>query len=115
MRRPRDREKKKFAKLFELAELLGGEVGATRPVVYGTGRTMTPWSARRASRSGHRFYFPSGSAAPSSTPPPATARNDRREQESNATMIRLADVAIVADANQICTTLIAELKRRIRS
>jgi len=26
--------KKKFAKLFELAELLGGEVGATRPVVY---------------------------------------------------------------------------------
>jgi electron transfer flavoprotein alpha subunit len=32
----------------------------------------------------------------------------------NAAMMKRADVAIVADASQICTTLIQELKRRIR-
>ncbi|MEA3222479.1 MAG: hypothetical protein U9P49_04870 [Thermodesulfobacteriota bacterium] len=33
----------------------------------------------------------------------------------NATMMKMADVAIVADASQVCTALIKELKKRIRS
>jgi len=32
----------------------------------------------------------------------------------NATMMKMADVAIVADASQLCTALIQELKRCIR-
>ena len=32
----------------------------------------------------------------------------------NAIMMKLADVAIVADANQVCTALIKELRKRIR-
>jgi len=30
-------------------------------------------------------------------------------------MMKLADVAVVADANQVCAALIKELKKRIRS
>jgi electron transfer flavoprotein alpha subunit len=33
----------------------------------------------------------------------------------NAAMMRLADVAIVADASQVCAALIRELKARIRN
>jgi len=33
----------------------------------------------------------------------------------NAVMMRMADVAIVADANQVCLALVKELKKRIRS
>ena len=30
-------------------------------------------------------------------------------------MMKIADVAIIADANQLCSALIKELKKRIRS
>lgn len=33
----------------------------------------------------------------------------------NATMMKMADVAIVADANQVCTTMIRTQKQRIRT
>ena len=33
----------------------------------------------------------------------------------NAAMMRMADVAIVADANQVCLALIKELRKRLRS
>jgi electron transfer flavoprotein alpha subunit len=47
------------------------------------------------------------------------ACNDARfiiavNKNPNAIMMKRADVAIVADASQICMTLIQELKRRIR-
>jgi hypothetical protein len=33
----------------------------------------------------------------------------------NATMMKMADVAVVADANQVCSALIKALKKRIQS
>ena len=62
--------KTKFKKLFELAQLLSGEVGATRPIVYAGWSTTKPWSARPANTSNPGFFFPLASAAPFSTPPP---------------------------------------------
>lgn len=108
--------KKKFAKLFELAELLGGEVGATRPVVYAdwAGHEALVGQAGKQIRAQILFSFGISGAIQHTA-----ACNDAKfivavNKNPNAAMMKRADVAIVADASQICTTLIQELKRRIR-
>ncbi|MEK6654070.1 MAG: electron transfer flavoprotein subunit alpha/FixB family protein, partial [Thermodesulfobacteriota bacterium] len=108
--------KKKFAKLFELAELLNGEVGATRPVVYAglAGHDSLVGQAGKHIRPQILFSFGISGAIQHTA-----ACNDARfiiavNKNPNAIMMKRADVAIVADASQICTTLIQELKRRIR-
>ena len=108
--------KKKFAKLFELAELLNGEVGATRPVVYAglAGHDSLVGQAGKHIRPQILFSFGISGAIQHTA-----ACNDARfiiavNKNPNASMMKRADVAIVADASQICTTLIQELKRRIR-
>lgn len=108
--------RKKFAKLFELAELLGGEVGATRPVVYADWAEHDALVGQAGKQIRPQILFSFGiSGAIQHT----AACNDAKfiiavNKNPNAAMMKRADVAIVADASQICTTLIQELKRRIR-
>ncbi|MBU2262943.1 MAG: electron transfer flavoprotein subunit alpha/FixB family protein [Proteobacteria bacterium] len=108
--------RKKFAKLFELAELLGGEVGATRPVVYADWADHDALVGQAGKHIRPQILFSFGiSGAIQHT----AACNDAKfviavNKNPNAAMMKRADVAIVADASQLCTTLIQELKRRIR-
>jgi electron transfer flavoprotein alpha subunit len=108
--------RKKFAKLFELAELLGGEVGATRPVVYAdwAGHDALVGQAGKQIRPQILFSFGISGAIQHT----AACNNAKFivavNKNPNAAMMKLADVAIVADASQLCATLIQELKKRIR-
>jgi electron transfer flavoprotein alpha subunit len=108
--------KKKFAKLFELAELLGGEVGATRPVVYADWADHGALVGQAGKHIRPQILFSFGiSGAIQHT----AACNGAKfviavNKNPNAAMMKQADVAVVADASQVCTTLIQELKRRIR-
>lgn len=109
--------KKKYKKLFELANLLGGEVGATRPVVYAdwVDEDALVGQAGKNIRPNVLFSFGISGAIQHTA-----ALGDARfviavNKNVNATMMKLADVAVVADANQFCTALIRELKKRIRS
>jgi len=108
--------KKKFAKLYELAEMLGGEVGATRPVVYlkWAGRESLVGRAGKQIRPDILFSFGISGAMQHTS-----SINNARfiiavNKNPNAPIMKMADVAIVADASQICNSLILELKRRIR-
>jgi electron transfer flavoprotein alpha subunit len=108
--------KKKFAKLFELADLLGGEVGATRPVVYADWADHDTLIGQAGKQIKPQILLSFGiSGAIQHT----AACNDAEfviavNKNPNAAMMKRADVAIVSDASQICATLIQELKRRIR-
>jgi electron transfer flavoprotein alpha subunit len=108
--------KKKFLKLFELAELLNGEVGATRPVVYADWADHDALVGQAGKHIKPQILFSFGiSGAIQHT----AACNDAKfviavNKNPHATMMKKADVAIVADAGQLCTALIQELKRRIR-
>jgi len=108
--------RKKFAKLFELAELLGGEVGATRPVVYADWAEHDALVGQAGKQIRPQILLSFGiSGAIQHT----AACNGARfviavNKNPNAIMMKRADVAIVADASQLCTALIQELKRRIR-
>ena len=108
--------RKKFAKLSELAELLEGEVGATRPVVYADWASHDALVGQAGKHIKPQILFSFGiSGAIQHT----AACNDAKfviavNKNPNAAMMKLADVAIVADASQLCTALIQELKRCIR-
>jgi len=108
--------KKKFAKLSELAELLGGEVGATRPVVYADWIDHDALVGQAGKQIRPQILFSFGiSGAIQHT----AACNGAKfviavNKNPNAAMMKRADVAVVADASQVCTTLIQELKKRIR-
>ena len=109
--------KNKFKKLFELAQLLGGEVGATRPVVYSGWADPDALVGQAGKQIKPQVLFSFGiSGAIQHT---AGFNNAGLviavNKNPNATMMKLADVAIVADANQFCSVLIKELKKRIRS
>lgn len=105
----------KWRNLVELARQLGAEVGATRPVVYlgwadgealigQAGKTVKP-----------KVLFSFGvSGAIQHT----AALNDSEfiiavNKNPNATMMKLADVAIVADANQLVNALNREIRVRL--
>lgn len=109
--------KNKFKKLFELARLLDGEVGATRPVVYAdwADHESLVGQAGKNIRPDVLFSFGISGAIQHTA-----AINDANfiiavNKNPNATMMKIADVAIIADANQLCSALIKELKKRIRS
>jgi electron transfer flavoprotein alpha subunit len=109
--------KNKFKKLFELAQLLGGEVGATRPVVYAGWADPDALVGQAGKQIKPQVLFSFGiSGAIQHT---AGFNNAgfiiAVNKNPNATIMRIADVAIVADANQFCSALINELKKRIRN
>jgi electron transfer flavoprotein alpha subunit len=109
--------KGKFKKLFDLAAMLGGEVGATRPVVYAEWAPHEALVGQAGKNIKPKVLFSFGiSGAIQHTA--ALANADfivAINKNPNATMMKLADVAIVADANQTCLGIIKALKARIRA
>lgn len=108
--------KKKFARLYELAELLGGEVGATRPAVYlnWADRDALVGQAGKQIRPIILFSFGISGAIQHTASISRSRFIIAVNKNPNAPIMKMADVAIVADAGQICSALIQELKRRIR-
>lgn len=109
--------RQKFRKLYELARLTNGEVGATRPVVYAkwAEHDSLVGQAGRQIRPQVLFSFGISGAIQHTA---AVGRSDlivAVNKNPNATMMRLADVAIVADASQVCSALIRALREKIRS
>ncbi len=109
--------KLKFRKLFELAQLLSGEVGATRPVVYAGWADEGALVGQAGKNIKPRILFSFGiSGAIQHTA--ATTDTDfiiAVNKNPNATMMKMADVAVVADASQVCSALIKGLKERIQT
>lgn len=109
--------KLKFKKIPELAKLMGGEVGATRPVVYANWAGPESLVGQAGKNIEPKLLFSFGiSGAIQHT----AAFNDAGfiiavNKNPNATMMKMADVAIVADANQLCAALIKAFKERIRA
>ena len=109
--------KKKFQKLFELAELLGGEVGGTRPVVYSGWLEDDALIGQAGKNIRPRVLFSIGisGAIQHTTGIEGAGFTIAVNKNPNAPMMKMADVAIVADANQFCTALIKGLKERIQA
>jgi electron transfer flavoprotein alpha subunit len=109
--------KGKFKKLFDLAALMGAEVGATRPVVYAEWAPHEALVGQAGKNVKPKVLFSFGiSGAIQHTA--ALANADfiiAVNKNPNATMMKLADVAIVADANQACLGIMKALKERIRA
>jgi electron transfer flavoprotein alpha subunit len=109
--------KTKFKKIFDLAQLLSGEVGATRPIVYAGWVDDETLVGQAGKHIKPRILFSFGiSGAIQHT----AALTDADfiiavNKNPNATMMKMADVAVVADANQVCSALIKALKERIQS
>jgi electron transfer flavoprotein alpha subunit len=109
--------KQKFKKIFELAQLLSGEVGATRPIVYAGWADEGALVGQAGKNIKPQILFSFGiSGAIQHTA--ALADADfiiAINKNPNATMMKMADVAVLADANQVCAALIKGLKERIQS
>jgi electron transfer flavoprotein alpha subunit len=109
--------KLKFKKVIELAQLLSGEVGATRPIVYAGWVDEDALVGQAGKNIKPQILFSFGiSGAIQHT----AALTDADfiiavNKNPNATMMKMADVAVVADANQVCAALIKGLKERIQS
>ena len=109
--------KLKFKKISELALLLSGEVGATRPIVYAGWVDEDALVGQAGKNIKPQVLFSFGiSGAIQHTA--ALADADfviAVNKNPNATMMKMADVAVVADANQVCAALIKGLKERIQT
>jgi electron transfer flavoprotein alpha subunit len=109
--------RQKFRKLYDLARLTNGEVGATRPVVYAKWADHDSLVGQAGRQVKPQVLFSFGiSGAIQHTA--AIGHSDfiiAVNKNPNATMMKLADVAIVADASQVCSALIKALRERIRS
>jgi electron transfer flavoprotein alpha subunit len=108
--------KEKFKKLQELAKLLGGDVGATRPVVYAGWADHGALVGQAGKHIKPKILFSFGiSGAIQHTAGLGEANFviaiNRNPQ---ATMMKMSDVAIVGDASDVLNNLIRELKKRIR-
>ena len=109
--------KGKFKKLFDLAELMNAEVGATRPVVYSEWVSHDALVGQAGKNIKPKILMSFGiSGAIQHT----AALTDADfviaiNKNPNATMMKMADVAIVADANQMCLGIIKALKGKIRN
>jgi electron transfer flavoprotein alpha subunit len=108
--------KEKFKKLHELAKLLGGDVGATRPVIYAGWADHGALVGQAGKHIKPKILFSFGiSGAIQHTAGLGEADFIVAiNKNPQATMMKLADVAIVADASDVLNTLIKELKKRIR-
>lgn len=108
--------KNNFGKLHELAKLLGGGVGATRPVVYAGWADHGALVGQAGKHIKPKILFSFGiSGAIQHTAGLGEADFIVAiNKNPQATMMTLADVGIVADAGDVLNTLIKELKKRIR-
>ena len=108
--------KEKFKKLQELARLLGGDVGATRPVVYAGWAEHNVLVGQAGKHINPKILFSFGiSGAIQHTAGLGEADFIVAiNKNPQATMLKMADVAIVGDASDVVNNLIKELKKRIR-
>lgn len=108
--------KKNFKKLDELARLLGGDVGATRPVVYAGWAEHDALVGQAGKHIKPKILFSFGiSGAIQHTAGLGEADFIVAiNKNPQATMMKMADVAIAADASDLLNNLIKELKKRIR-
>ena len=105
----------KFQMLFELAELLGGEVGATRPAILAgwleeerllgqTGKSVKPQLLITIGTSG-AVQFTTGIEGAETI----IAIN----RDPHAPIFKMADLGLVGDAHSILNLLIKELRKRL--
>ncbi len=108
--------KEKFKRLQELAKLLGGNVGATRPVVYAGWADHSALVGQAGKHIKPKILFSFGiSGAIQHTAGLGEANFIVAiNKNPQATMMKMADVAIAADASDVLHHLIKELKKRIR-
>jgi electron transfer flavoprotein alpha subunit len=108
--------KEKFKKLHDLAKLLGGNVGATRPVVYAGWADHGALVGQAGKHIKPKILFSFGiSGAIQHTAGLGEADFIIAiNKNPQATMMKMADVAIAADASDVLNTFIKELKKRIR-
>jgi len=108
--------KEKFKKLQELAKLLGGDVGATRPVVYAGWADHGALVGQAGKHIKPKILFSFGiSGAIQHTAGLGEADFIVAiNKNPQAMMMKMADVAITADASDVLNNLIKELKKRIR-
>ena len=108
--------KEKFKKLQELARLLGGDVGATRPVVYAGWADHGALVGQAGKHIKPKILFSFGiSGAIQHTAGLGEAQFVVAVNKNpQATMMKMADVAIVGDASDVLHHMIKELKKRIR-
>ncbi|MEN6432058.1 MAG: electron transfer flavoprotein subunit alpha/FixB family protein [Smithella sp.] len=108
--------KEKFKRLQELAKLLGGNVGATRPVVYAGWADHDALVGQAGKHIKPKILFSFGiSGAIQHTAGLGEANFIVAiNKNPQATMMKMADVAIAADASDVLNSLIKELKKRIR-
>jgi electron transfer flavoprotein alpha subunit len=106
----------KFKNLYELARILGGEVGATRPVVYSrwADEDALVGQADKHIRPKVLLSFGISGAIQHTAGIIDAGFIIAVNKNPNAAMMKMADVAIVADANQVCMALIKELRKRLR-
>jgi electron transfer flavoprotein alpha subunit len=108
--------KGKFKKLFDLAALMNGEVGATRPVVYSNwiGHDALVGQAGKSIKPKILFAFGISGAIQHTAAIVDADFIVAINKNPNATMMKMADVAIVADANQVCSGIIRAIKEKMR-
>lgn len=108
--------KNNFKKLDELAKLLGGDVGATRPAVYAGWAEHNALVGQAGKHIKPKILFSFGiSGAIQHTAGLGEADFIVAiNKNPQATMMKLADVAIAADAGDLLHNLIKELNKRIR-
>jgi electron transfer flavoprotein alpha subunit len=108
--------KNNFKKLDELARLLGGDVGATRPVVYAGWASHEALVGQAGKHIKPRILFSFGISGAIQHTAGLGEANFIVAVNKNpqATMMKMADVAITADAGDLLNHLIKELKKRIR-
>jgi electron transfer flavoprotein alpha subunit len=109
--------KQKFKKIFDLAQLLDGEVGATRPIVYSGWVDEEALIGQAGKNISPQILFSFGISGAIQHTAALTDADFIIAVNKNpaATMMKMADVAVVADANQVCAALIKGLKERIQS
>ncbi len=108
--------KRKFKKLFDLAALMKAEVGATRPVVYSEWvdhETLVGQAGKNIKPKLLLSFGVSGAIQHTAAITDADFIVSVNKNP-NATMMKMADVAIVADANQVCLGIIRAVKEKIR-
>jgi len=108
--------KNNFKKLDDLAGLLGGDVGATRPVVYAgwAGHEALVGQAGKHIKPKILFSFGISGAIQHTAGLGEANFIVAINKNPQATMMKMADVAVVADAADLLNHLIKELKKRIR-
>jgi electron transfer flavoprotein alpha subunit len=108
--------KGRFRNLYELARLLGGEVGATRPVVHAgwADEDALVGQADKHIRPKVLFSFGISGAIQHTAGIVDAGLIIAVNKNPNAAMMKMADVAIVADAHQVCLALIKEFRNRLR-